>query len=419
MKQAAAYLRRSSVSGDNPGDASREAQLAAVHGMCGDEVEIYADWGISGQKDDRPDYLRLKADIDAGKIGSVCAYSLSRLGRSARELLAFVDLCTSHDVTIRTSVEHLDTSSAMGRAMLTVMAAFAQLEADVARERQASARAARESRGDDMGGLRYGYKSVRDDNGRIRHVRDESVDLDRVRQAFDEAGSVLGAARLLKAWGVPAPRGGEQWSTSLLTRVLASEGIIPKPDWMRAFVPDMPSERRPKRASAPLAGLLRCPFCSRRLTPNVVRGQYYCANGSRDRANHPRYAVREVDVMPFLREEAARYRAPAEAVAIEGIETRRAAIEERLEIAREDYYSGKDKNRERARTVWEREQARAERETAELQGRATVATLHPEVDWDVPADVLNSVLRSIWREVRLDDNLLATEVEWIFPELRA
>jgi len=68
--------------------------------------------------------MRLKADIAAGRVGSVCAYSLSRLGRNARELLAFIELAQAHDVPVRTAVEAVDTSTAMGRAMLTVMAAF-------------------------------------------------------------------------------------------------------------------------------------------------------------------------------------------------------------------------------------------------------------------------------------------------------
>src|SRR4051812_15169643 len=106
----AAYIRRSAVSADSPGDASREAQLAAVRGLCGQDVEVYEDWGVSGMKRDRAAYVRLKAEIEAGRVGSVCAYSLSRLGRSAAELFNFVELCESRGVAIRTAVENFDTS---------------------------------------------------------------------------------------------------------------------------------------------------------------------------------------------------------------------------------------------------------------------------------------------------------------------
>jgi len=38
-----------SVSGDSPGDASREAQEVAVRRLCGPDVVLYVDWGISGR----------------------------------------------------------------------------------------------------------------------------------------------------------------------------------------------------------------------------------------------------------------------------------------------------------------------------------------------------------------------------------
>src|SRR5262245_3819060 len=86
---AAAYLRRSAADDDNPGVDSRGRQEAAVRRMCSDDVVIYEDWGISGsaaKTAKRPEYQRLRGDIAAGRVSSVCAESLSRLGRSTREL---------------------------------------------------------------------------------------------------------------------------------------------------------------------------------------------------------------------------------------------------------------------------------------------------------------------------------------------
>jgi len=58
--RAAVYVRRSAVSADSPGDASREGQLAAIKGPC-------------SLKKDRAADLRLKADIEARRVGSACA----------------------------------------------------------------------------------------------------------------------------------------------------------------------------------------------------------------------------------------------------------------------------------------------------------------------------------------------------------
>ncbi len=84
---AVAYLRRSAATTENPGNDSREAQEAAVKRLCGPDVALYVDWGISGSGQStakREAYVSLKADIAAGRIGSVCAYGLSRLGGTRR-----------------------------------------------------------------------------------------------------------------------------------------------------------------------------------------------------------------------------------------------------------------------------------------------------------------------------------------------
>lgn len=401
---AAAYIRRSSVSADSPGDASREAQLAAVRAMCGEDVEVYSDWGISGQKADRPDYVRLKADVAAGKVGSVCAYSLSRLGRSSRELLTFVDLCRERGVTIRTSVENLDTSTAMGVAMLTVMAAFAQLEADSARERQASARKARVDRGDDMSAP-YGYKLERQPNGGLRRVPDESEPIAEVLRAYREAGTVLGACRKLEEWGIAAPLGGKRWGTSTLTRILEREdpGLLPR----RAAS----GLRSP--GHAPLAQLLRCPFCGRMMTPNTHRGQLYCANGAKDRATHPRYTVREIDVLPWVQEQAeTRFRPPEATLAVEGIEGKREAIETQRERFQDEYIAGRLSSERyeahRARLDREAEALTAESSAIDLSGR-TIA-------WDGDKAKLNDFLRAVLVGVDLDENLRPIKVEPRIPE---
>lgn len=403
----AAYLRRSSISADSPGDASREAQLAAVRSMCGPDVTVYTDWGISGQKADRPEYLRLKADIAAGRVGSLCAYSLSRLGRSARELLTLVDLCAAHGVTIRTSVESLDTSTAMGKAMLTVMAAFAQLEADVARERQASALEARRARGDDLSAP-YGWRLERQADGAMRRVRNDAIDLSALVGAFREAGSVLGACRLLEQRGVPAPRGGTRWATSALTRILEREA----PD----LLPRRTSTGMRTPTSAILAQLLRCPApgCGVMLTPNAKRGQYYCRLGPRDTATHPRYTVTERLILPWVKAEAARLRVPYGEGELDGIGARRDAIAERLGRANELYIEGAID-----RAKLDAAKARAARDTAALEATEALVTIPEALDWSWAPARINEVLRSMWRHVELDAGMTPVRAEWVLPGWRA
>ncbi len=412
-KHAAAYLRRSSVSGDNPGDASREAQEAAVRRLCGDDVVLYVDWGISGRKTDRPEYVKLKRAIAAGEVASVCAYSLSRLGRNARELLDFIELAQKHDVPVRTSVESIDTSTAMGRAMLTVMAAFAQLEVEQGMERSAAARAARQSRHDEAGVPMpasvpiYGRKHVTLDG--ITHiVPDEDRPIGPVIEAYRQAGSIRGACEVLQREGVPAPRGGKVWGASTLTRIL--EAHIP--DELPEGIMNAKAGRRPVRnTAAPFAGLLRC-HCGRTMTPNVARGQYYCAAG-RDSGSelHGKMSVTEKALRAVLESEAARYNPRLVLTYRDGSTAERERLERRMANLDVKLDAGRLTGEQ-----YKRQMAELQAEVAKLAHQARVVdklSIEPVPSWDdVPG--MNRHLRRLWTSVRLDRDMRPL-IEWAIP----
>jgi site-specific DNA recombinase len=270
-------------------------------------VTIYADWGISGSGDGskRPEYLRLKSDIQAGLIESVSAYSLTRLGRNAKELLSLAELCRAHDVTLRTAQESFDTSTSAGRLMFGMLALMAEWELEQGKERSASARRARVER-HSAAGLTlpssippYGYRNVTADK-LTRVSRDPSVDFGPIAPAYNEAGSVRRTAVLLNERGIPAPRGG-QWSITPLRRVLDPLG-----DEGQVVLPERNGrQRHPTGSPALFAGLLLC-HCGRRMTRNTARRQYYCA-AARSRADHGRMSATEKALLAVLRPEADAY----------------------------------------------------------------------------------------------------------------
>lgn len=105
---------------------------------------IFEDVGVSGRLASRPG---LDAARDFLREGDTLAvYSLSRLGRSTRNVLELLHALEERGVAFRSLSEQLDTSGPMGRAMIAIIAALAQLEADLTRERTmiglATARAA-------------------------------------------------------------------------------------------------------------------------------------------------------------------------------------------------------------------------------------------------------------------------------------
>ncbi len=62
-------------------------------------------------------------------------YSFSRWARSTKELVEHMERLIEKGIMIYSYTENIDISTSMGRAMLTIISAFSQLERDIIRER--------------------------------------------------------------------------------------------------------------------------------------------------------------------------------------------------------------------------------------------------------------------------------------------
>lgn len=414
----AAYLRRSFVDAESPGDISRDAQRAAVRrlaerdGHNGNLIE-YDDWGVSAdvaKAGKRIAYTRLLADMEAGRVSAVYAFDVDRLYRDPRDLIRLQDAAQRHGVTITTTAGPLavgEGDDPAAEAFAFIGAVFGRMELGKAKKRARAAREARIARGDRFGHPPYGYRHERDETGRIIRVPDPAQPVGVVLNAYVAAGSVLTACALLEAAGIPAPKGGKRWATSLVTRILEREApeLLPR---------KTPAGRRTP-TSALLAQLIECPFCKKMMTPNAHRGQLYCSNGARDRAAHPRYAVREIDLMPWIKAEAARLDIPTEdglPAAID-LDARRAVIEEQFRRASRAYLArGLDDD--------EYDAAKAQRD-ADLAAVAALPEVIevPDLDWSRPPETVNRTLRALWHRVELGPDMRPVRAEWTVPEWRA
>jgi site-specific DNA recombinase len=185
---------------------------------------IYADEGISGTKDSRkrPGLAHLLADLDAGTIDAVIILSLDRLGRKTRLILDLVEEITQRAILVSCK-ESFDTQTPQGQFVLTIFAAFSQLERDLISQRTSAALAERSRRdGNTAGRIPYGY--LRTPDGGVV-VDPEAAQVVRKVFALHRSGWALRAIAESYAneSGIPTPRGGSKWHHSTVRAILANQ----------------------------------------------------------------------------------------------------------------------------------------------------------------------------------------------------
>jgi DNA invertase Pin-like site-specific DNA recombinase len=134
-------------------------ELLAQAKFRGWEPIIYEDQGISGANFDRPALNRLLADADAGRVKVIMAWKLDRIGRSTQHLAGIINRLLKAEVGLVVPSQGIDTSAGSmnpaSKLQLNVLAAVAEFERDLIRERtKAGMKAARDR------GIKFGRGTV-------------------------------------------------------------------------------------------------------------------------------------------------------------------------------------------------------------------------------------------------------------------
>lgn len=125
-------------------------------------VEVLADEGLSGTKATRPGFMRLMEHTRTGRINAVVVYSLSRFARSTKHVLSAAEEFEKRNVSFISLKENLDTSSAMGKFTLTILAGLSQLERDQISERTTDALQHKKAKGQRVGTIPFGFRLAGD-----------------------------------------------------------------------------------------------------------------------------------------------------------------------------------------------------------------------------------------------------------------
>ena len=129
QKRAAIYARVSTVgAGQDPG-----MQIAELKEYCsrrGWQVAgEYIDAGISGAVDSRPQLNRLMDDAHHRVIDVVVCWKFDRFARSVSHLLRALETFRTLGIEFVSLTEQVDTASAMGKMIFTILGSVGELRA--------------------------------------------------------------------------------------------------------------------------------------------------------------------------------------------------------------------------------------------------------------------------------------------------
>lgn len=178
---------------------SAERQEADLIGGGVRRDDLYVDQGVSGARASRPELDRALDALQAGD--TLMITTLDRLGRSTQNMLAFADELRTRGAGLRVlnlGGGEVDTATPIGSMLFTIMAALAQMELEIRRERVVDSITKRRAAGKNLG-------------GRPRRVSDSQV---------------RSAVRLVQA-GEPAAQVARDFGMSRATFYRRSRGLNP------------------------------------------------------------------------------------------------------------------------------------------------------------------------------------------------
>jgi DNA invertase Pin-like site-specific DNA recombinase len=178
MKRAVLYMRVSSV------DQHPETQLHDLRQMAAQRgyqiVHEYTD-RISGAKAKRPGLDEMMRDGRRGRFDVVLVWASDRIARSVKHFLEVLDELQRINIEFVSFREQIDTAGPLGRALVVIIGAIAELERNLIVER-----------------VRAGMRRARLEG---RHIGRKPLDLDRQAIVRDrQLGKSLG--QIAKAHGI-------------------------------------------------------------------------------------------------------------------------------------------------------------------------------------------------------------------------
>jgi site-specific DNA recombinase len=279
-------------------DEQIDRLVAYCNALGYDSYKVYKDPGFSGATTDRPALQNLINDVKLHHVHKVLVYKLDRLSRSQVDTLNLIEnVFLKNDCDFNSISENFDTATPFGRAMIGILAVFAQLEREQIKERLSMGKIARAKKGLYKGGglAPIGYDFI-DSRLVVNESEREQVQL--IYDMFESGGTYRGIVKFMNDNGYQHKYG--QWHRNTLTNVLQNpiytgtmiyngetyegihEPIISQRqfDNVQSIIKRRKGQRQDNRASL-LGNILVCGRCGAKLHAhryNVGYDYYWCDN---------------------------------------------------------------------------------------------------------------------------------------------
>jgi DNA invertase Pin-like site-specific DNA recombinase len=204
MKRVALYCRVSTV------DQHPETQLLDLRQFAAQKgfqlVQEYVDHGICGARARRPALDKMMEDARRHKFDVLLVWSCDRLARSTKHLLQTLDELNGFGIQFLSQREAIDTEGPLGRAIIVIVSAMAELERCIIIERvRAGMRRAK------LEGRRIGRQPLQVNLAALLRDRERGLSLNQLAKAHGI--SKASVCRVLKQEREAVSRGFEQMSS--------------------------------------------------------------------------------------------------------------------------------------------------------------------------------------------------------------
>lgn len=183
---------------------------------------VYADLGMSGTNENRSELQRMMADCRAGKIDLIITKSVSRFARNTLTFLKFTRELRDLGIGIIFEENNINTLSAEGEIMMTVLASFAQEESRSISENNKWTLKKKFERGEGMINTARFMGYDKDETGDLVINKAEAKIVRRIFELYLSGEGTHRIAKILNEEGIRTVTGG-MWHSSTIKGMLINE----------------------------------------------------------------------------------------------------------------------------------------------------------------------------------------------------